>query len=87
MVGGQATEPLPRIVGLLGADLHITPVDGKMHGSWGTADGPQSVDPVAIPPLAFCGTSTLGIACKQFCTLSRWTIHSFRFLRATAYML
>ena len=36
-----------------------------MHGSWGSADRPRSVDPVAIPPLAFCGTSTLGIACEQ----------------------
>jgi len=24
MARGQATEPLPRVVGLLGADLHIT---------------------------------------------------------------
>ena len=29
MAGGQATEPLPRVVGLLGADLHITPVEGE----------------------------------------------------------
>jgi len=27
MAGGQATEPLPRVVNLLGADLYITPVD------------------------------------------------------------
>jgi len=26
---GQATEPLPRVVGLLRADLHISPVDGE----------------------------------------------------------
>jgi len=36
-----------------------------MHGGWASADGPRSVNPVAIPPLAFCGTSTLGIACEQ----------------------
>jgi len=29
MAGGQATEPLPRVVGLLGADIHITPVEGE----------------------------------------------------------
>jgi len=27
MARGQATDPLPRVMGLLGADLHITPVD------------------------------------------------------------
>jgi len=27
--GGQATKPLPRVVGLLAADLHITPEDGE----------------------------------------------------------
>jgi len=57
----------PSYRGFIGADLHITPMDreGKTHGSWGSADGPRSVDPVAIPPLAFCGTRTLGTACEQ----------------------
>ena len=45
----------PSYRGFIGADLHINPVDreGKTDGSWGSADGPRSVDPVAIPPLAF----------------------------------
>jgi len=34
----------------------IRPCHGRRSGS---------VDPVAIPPLAFCGISTLGIACEQ----------------------
>jgi len=32
---------------------------GKTRGGWGSADGPRSVDPVAILPLAFCGISML----------------------------
>jgi len=57
----------PSYRGFIRADLHITHVDreGKTHGSWVSADGPRPVDPVAIPPLAFYGTRTLGTACKQ----------------------
>jgi len=57
----------PSYCGFLAAEIHITPMnrEGKTHGSWGSADRPRSVDPVAIHPVAFCITSTLGIACEQ----------------------
>jgi len=72
---GQATKPLPRVVGLLKADLHITPVDGGRRMAVGVVLTDHSLWTLwPFPHWLFEAQHA-----NSLCTLSRWTIHSFYF--------